>query len=167
MPDKPVNYRGQIMKMFFYNASRVTIMAVQLFFYTACHQKTASHITTNTSNYDTLYSFDITKKSVIQSYDPGTMGAFCKFLQVEVSKVINPKKHSVTFELHYQTDSAEKIFLGSFGLYPSDNPGKFIVPTGGKVNQQGSIILSLILPAEVSSRDTLNISVKKITCRGE
>ena len=153
------------MKMFFYNVTHVGLMVVQFVFCIACRQNISKHnMPQAIINRDTLYSFDINKKSITQPYDQGTMTASCKFVQVEVIHVVNPKMHPVTFEVRYQIEGQEKILLGSFSLYPSDNPGKFIVPTQGKLSKPGSIILSLIVPPEVLPGDTLEISAKQIGC---
>src|SRR5437016_7600479 len=62
--------------------------------------------------------------------------AGCKFVEVEVAEVRNPQRYTATFRVEYQTKPNEKINLGSFSLYPSDNPGKFIVPTQGRLRNQ-------------------------------
>ena len=46
--------------------------------------------------------------------------------------------------------------------YPADNPGKFIVPTQGKVKQGGAVILSMVIPDEVSPQDTIKVSVRRM-----
>jgi hypothetical protein len=83
-------------------------------------------------------------------------------VQVEVVEVLNPKKYALTFEVHYQPKSNTKIYLGSFSLYPADNPGKFIVPTQGKVKNEGAIVLSMVMADKVNVGDPLKVGVKKI-----
>lgn len=85
-----------------------------------------------------------------------------KFVQIEVVKAVNPKLHPVRFEVHYETADREKILLGTFSLFPADNPGKFIVSTQGKLKGNGSLILSLVLPENIDENDTLQVSVMKI-----
>ncbi|MGH9929109.1 MAG: hypothetical protein ACREA9_07770, partial [Pyrinomonadaceae bacterium] len=60
------------------------------------------------------------------------------------------------------TKTHEKLYLGSFGLYPSDNPGKFIVATQGKLKNEGAIVLTLVVPEKVDARDPVRVGVKKI-----
>lgn len=116
----------------------------------------------NTSD-DKLYYLDLKNPSIVQPINAKSEGSEkYKFVQVEVTEVINPKKYPVAFQVYYQTDTNERIYLGSFGLYPSDNPGKFIVPTQGKLKSQGAIVLSLEIPEKVEATDTLKVGVKKI-----
>lgn len=153
------------MKMFFHNIFNAVLIIVQLMLCMSCNERMSTPHNTigaKTINNDTLYDFDVNKKSIAQPFDPMIMKERYKFVQVEVTKVINPKKHPVTFEVHYEMINNEKIFLGSFSLYPSDNPGKFIVPTQGKLKNSGYIILSLIIPGEVKPNDTLKVTTKKI-----
>jgi hypothetical protein len=112
---------------------------------------------------ETLYYLDNTKPSLTQPIEPvdGRLAAY-KFVQVEVVEVFNPKKYMLSFEVSYQSKSDEKTYLGSFSLYPADNPGKFIVATQGKVKEEGAIILSLVTPDKIEAGDTIKVGVKKI-----
>jgi hypothetical protein len=89
------------------------------------------------------------------------LGHQYQFVQVEVVKVINPQKYPLIFYVHYQSINNVKILLGSFSLYPSDNPGKFIVATQGKLDKEGSIIVSLQIPAKINAGDKLEEALKK------
>jgi hypothetical protein len=116
-----------------------------------------------TKHDDNLYNLDISHSSIsqpIESTKDKVEGA--KFAQVEVAEVLNPKRYALTFEVYYQPTSAEKIYLGSFSLYPPDNPGKFIVPTQGKVKNEGAIVLSMLIADKVDSGDAVKVKVKKI-----
>lgn len=110
-----------------------------------------------------LYYLDLKNPSVVQPFDAKD-DAFegARFVQVEVVEVVNPKRHPVSFQIHYQTKPGERLYLGSFGLYPADNPGKFIVATQGKLKNEGAIVLSLVVPENVASTDTLKVGVRKI-----
>lgn len=112
---------------------------------------------------DTLYYLDANKRSIAQPIEPKDMAQEeHKFVQIEVTKVLNPKKYFLTFEVHYQLESNVKIYLGSFSLYPSDNPGKFIVATQGKLKNEGAIILSLVMPDNFDPKDTIKVTVKRM-----
>lgn len=109
------------------------------------------------------YSLDLRKPSVTQPIEPRSGGhEGYKFVQVEVTEVVNPKKYPLTFEVRYQAKNDEKTYLGSFSLYPNDNPGKFIVATQGKVKNEGAIVLSLVIPNKIDAGDTIKVTVKKI-----
>lgn len=116
---------------------------------------------------ETLYYLDIDKPSIVQPLEPSNMerGGAYKFVQVEVAKVVNPKKYPLTFQVHYQLNSEVKTYLGSFSLYPADNPGTFIVATQGKLKNEGAIVLSLVIPDKVDAGDTIRVAVKKIKLR--
>jgi hypothetical protein len=99
---------------------------------------------------------------MVQTIESRDDAAGRRFVRVEVVEIQNPKKYPVTFQVHYQPASGEKIYLGSFGLFPSDNPGKFIVSTQGKLKNEGSILLTLVVGSKVEAADTVKVGVKKI-----
>jgi hypothetical protein len=112
---------------------------------------------------ETLAYLDAEKPTLIQPIEPSDkIGADCKFVQVEVVEVQNPKRYTATFKVEYQPKDTERVFLGSFSLYPSDNPGKFIVPTLGKVRNQGAIVLSVVVPDNFQRGDVLRVGVRRI-----
>jgi hypothetical protein len=142
-----------------------------IIFLTSCNGRTLelvkngnAGVVTKTEDNETLYYLDIDKPSIVQPLEPENMerGGVYKFVQVEVTKVVNPKKYPLTFQVHYQLNSKVKTYLGSFSLYPSDNPGKFIVATQGKLKNEGAIILSLVIPDNVDAGDTIKVAIKKI-----
>jgi len=111
-----------------------------------------------------LVFLDAEKPTLIQAIQPSdNVGPDCKFVQVEVVEVQNPKQYTVTFKVEYQLKNAERVFLGSFSLYPSDNPGKFIISTQGNVRDQGAIVLSLVVPDDFKSGDLLRAGVRRVT----
>jgi hypothetical protein len=121
-------------------------------------------VTRRVSVEDTLYHLDLTKPTIAQTVDlQGVKDGTYKFVQVEVTRVTNPKKLPLTFEVWYQPERKEKILLGSFSLYPADNPGKFIVPTQGNLSGKGKILVSLVTPSEAIRGDTIDVAIRKIT----
>jgi hypothetical protein len=66
-----------------------------------------------------------------------------RFVEVDIPEVVNPRSVELAFQVHYQQDGSEPAYLGGFSLFPPDRPGRFIVPTQGKVEQTGRILLSL------------------------
>ena len=116
----------------------------------------------NTKSDETLYFLDLNKPEIEQSIQPGDLKiADAKFVQVEVSEVTNPQNRAAQFEVRYQPKEGEKVFLGVFSLFPPNNPGKFIVPTHGKVKPEGKIILSLVKPEGLKAGDVVRVGVKK------
>jgi hypothetical protein len=113
---------------------------------------------------DTLYYLDLAKSTVEQPVDfSAATSRTPKFVQIEVARVTNPKKIAVSFEVWYEPQDKAKVFLGSFSLYPSDNPGKFIVPTHGRLSDHGVIRVSLVTMEETHARDIVKVALKKIT----
>ena len=90
-----------------------------------------------------------------------------KFVEVTVTSVENPGKHSVSFEVYYVAPNNERIFFGTFSLFPADNPGRFIVPTQGKLKGGGKLILTLVLPPEVRDTDPIKVTAREMKLREE
>jgi len=113
---------------------------------------------------DTLYYLDLVNSTIEQPLDLAAVRAgAAKFVQLEVARVTNPGKIPLSFEVWYESKDKAKILLGSFSLYPSDNPGKFIVPTQGKVNDQGVIRVSLVTLEKTNTRNMVRVALKRIT----
>ena len=114
----------------------------------------------NDKNDQAVFSLDLQNPEITQKIRPGDGDpATARFVQVEVIKVTNPQKRPAQFQVHYQPNDGEKILLGAFSLYPPDNPGKFIVPTQGKVKAEGQLILSLVKSDEVVAGDVVKVDV--------
>lgn len=113
-----------------------------------------------------LYRLDVKNPTLVQAVEPSDHAQDGKFVQVEVVEVKNPKNLVATFKVEYQTKDNQRVFLGTFTLYPSDNPGKFIVATQGKLRNEGAVVLTLVLPAEVKSDDVLSVAVKRMRFLG-
>lgn len=117
---------------------------------------------------ETLYHLDLNKTQIEQPVEPGNREVEgSKFVQVEVSEVNNPQKYPVKFEVSYQPKDQEKILLGIFSLFPPNNPGKFIVPTQGRVKGEGKLILTLVTSDQAKAGDTLKVGVKRLQFRRE
>jgi hypothetical protein len=114
----------------------------------------------NNKSDKSVLSLDLQHPEIIQKILPDDGDPTkARFVQVEVIKVTNPQKRPAQFEVHYQPNDGEKILLGAFSLYPPDNPGKFIVPTQGKVKAEGKLILSLVKSDLVVAGDEVKVDV--------
>ena len=112
---------------------------------------------------DRLYYLDNTNPKLSQPIDPARdQVGDAKFVQVEVAEVVNPKRYGLTFDVYYEPSSDAKIQLGTFTLYPADNPGKFIVPTQGKVRNEGTIVLSMVITDKMEANDQVKVGIKRI-----
>lgn len=117
-----------------------------------------------TPKSEAQYELDIHTRSVVRTIGPKdrVVEEGYKFVQVEVTKVVNPEKYAIAFEVDYREKPDVTTHLGSFSLYPSDNPGKFIVPTQGKLKNEGGIVLTMVLPNDPNPSDTLRVTVKRL-----
>ena len=142
------------------------IFSTQVVFHSSCNDRRTSTAkkeqAPSSMNQDSVYHFDTRHPTVREAFDPAVRDGSHKFIQIEVTRVKNPKLHPVSFEVFYQEPSQPRQMLGVFSLYPSDHPGKFIVPTQGKLKRPGVIILSLILPEALTETDTLEITTSKM-----
>lgn len=66
-----------------------------------------------------------------------------KFVQVDVLAVENPDRIPLSFVVHYLPGHGDAVVLGSFSLFPPDQPGRFIVATGGRLRSGGAVKVSL------------------------
>jgi flagellar basal body rod protein FlgC len=121
---------------------------------------TSSPANQNNKSAQAVYSLDLQNPEITQKILPDDGDAAkARFVQVQIVTVTNPQKHPAQFEVHYQPDNGERILLGGFSLYPPDNPGKFIVPTQGKVKSDGVLILSLVKSDRIAAGDVLKVTV--------
>ena len=117
----------------------------------------------NDKSDQAVYSLDLQNPEITQKIlpDDGDPAA-ARFVQVEVIRVTNPQKRQARFQVHYQQNEGEKILLGGFSLYPPDNPGKFIVPTQGKVKAEGKLILSLVKSDQIVAGDVVKVDIRSM-----
>ena len=112
---------------------------------------------------DARYSLDLNKPEIEQPVELAEADvAKAKFVLVEVTHVTNPGNLPASFQVHFEPRDGEKILLGSFSLYPPSQPGKFIVPTQGKVRGKGKLILSLAKSDRAQSGDVVKVEVKPL-----
>ena len=115
----------------------------------------------NDKSDQAVFSLDLQNPEIKQKILPDDGDpAKARFVQVEVIKITNPQKRPAEFQVSYQPNGGEKILLGGFSLYPPDNPGKFIVPTQGKVKAEGTLILSLVKSDRVVAGDVVEVTVR-------
>lgn len=115
---------------------------------------------------DSLYHLNLHEKDIAQAVHPDMLLHHkYRFVQIDVVKVSNPQNYPLIFFVYYQYPNKQKVLLNSFSLYPPDKPGSFIVATHGKIDQEGSIILSLTSPAKIKDGDKVGADVKKFILR--
>ena len=112
---------------------------------------------------DSSRHLDLASPTLTQAL--GAEGALvrdAKFVQVDVSSVINPKRRTVTIAVDYAPPTGPRVHLGSFSLFPADNPGKFIIATQGKLRPEGSVVLTLQPPPNATIADTVRLVIRSI-----
>ncbi len=90
-----------------------------------------------------------------------------KFVQIEVAKVNNPQLIPLSFKVDFQPVRGEQIYLGSFSLFPPNNPGKFIVATRGLLKTGGIVIVTLTPLQQASEGPNIHVWVKPLEFIGE
>jgi hypothetical protein len=112
------------------------------------------------------FSLDLANRSVTKPIGPELADpASVKFVEIDIADVLNPKRIRLTFEVHYRRENGEKLLLGSFALFPPDNPGKFIIATQGRLRNGGAIVLSMRVLDEVGTEDKVRVTVRQISFR--
>ena len=126
-----------------------------------------SQTTSQNSSDGTVYYLDAKASSITQPIDSSMKNATtAKFVQVEITSVQNPRKQALMFEVHYEPTKDQKLYLGTFSLFPADNPGTFIVPTQGKVKNQGALVVSMII-TDKADNELVKVGVKKLQLRNK
>jgi hypothetical protein len=114
------------------------------------------------------YALDLVNRTAVRTVDQGiTAPQAKKFVQIEVTDVFNPQRIPLTFNVHYQATHGEKSLLGTFSLFPPDNPGTFIVATRGKLQSGGLILVSLEPLEQVDEAAEIRVQLKRISFIGD
>ena len=115
----------------------------------------------STQSDATVSYLTLANRSITQPVVPDEVSG-ARFVQVDVTEVVNRKKLPLSFEVRYQAKDNTRIYLGSFALYPADNPGKFIVATQGKVKGDGSIVLTMVISEKIDAEDVVKVGIKRM-----
>jgi hypothetical protein len=110
-----------------------------------------------------VHVIDLAHPSFTQRVDltDGDPEAF-DFVQIRIVRVVNPQRVGVLFAVDFLADSGSRVRLGSFSLFPPDNPGQFIVATQHHVRSSGSIVLSLHTAQPVDASTPLTIGIGSV-----
>jgi hypothetical protein len=112
------------------------------------------------------YVIDLANRTVVRPIEPELAEPESqKFVELEVGAVENARRLPLSFEVFYRDEQQRKVRLGSFALFPPDNPGRFIVPTGGRVRRKGAIVVSLVVLRELRPDDRVRVVLERIAFR--
>jgi hypothetical protein len=115
---------------------------------------------------DAMHTLDLQHRTIRQRIGPELdRPTQQKFVEIQIAAIVNPRRIRITFDVAFQPDEGEKVPLGSFAPFPPDNPGRFIVATGGKLRNEGAIVLSMAVLDETGPDDALSVTVKRISFR--
>lgn len=90
-----------------------------------------------------------------------------RFIEIVVSSVHNPARRRLVFEVGYRDRHRPEVRLGLFSLFPPDNPGTFLVPTGGRLRPGGTIVVRMLPLDSIAPDDSLRIELRRFRLRGE
>lgn len=91
-----------------------------------------------------------------------------RFLSIEVVDVENPELAPVQIEVRYQSpEGGAPRILGTFSLFPPDNPGEFLVATAGGVEEGGTLVLSLVEPPGNELPSSLRVELAELRLEDE
>lgn len=65
------------------------------------------------------------------------------FIETELAAIDNPDLVPLVFELHFEDADGKETFLGTFGPFPPDNPGTFLVGIDKRLSPEGTLILTM------------------------
>ena len=82
------------------------------------------------------------------------------FVQIEVTEVANPKRIPLSFVVDVEPRQGKKTYLGTFSLFPADNPGKFIVASQGKLQAGGKLSVTLTPLQTVKGDEQVRVRLK-------
>ncbi len=81
--------------------------------------------------------------------EPGPVAAEPRrqaFLAFEVTAVTNPRRRPLVFAVAFERHDGAAVALGTFGLFPADNPGRFLVATQNRLAPGGAVVVTLLTP---------------------
>jgi len=106
---------------------------------------------------------DFATATLTQPVDPASAkSGETKFVEVEVVEVVNPATTGLSFEVYFQPAGAPQVLLGTFSLFPANNPGTFIVPTQGKVDRTGTLIVAMLVTEPIPAGTPLKVGIARI-----
>lgn len=121
---------------------------------------------TDLAQNDRLYRLEIKKPEFYQPIDRKIQDPEnYRFVETDIVAVGNPKLYPLRFEISFESAEKENTFLGTFSLFPADNPGSFIVPSQGKLEKGGRLIIKMVVPDDVGERDVLWADVREMRLR--
>lgn len=111
---------------------------------------------------DSIYTIDAARPSFRQPIKIAGKASEKKFVRITVDSIKNPAAVAISFEVYWHAEGRSQL-LGMVSPFPADNPGSFIVATGGKLTGNGELELRLKLPEQWNKKDAVQVKVRPLT----
>lgn len=90
-----------------------------------------------------------------------------KLVQIEVTAVDNPERVPIGLDVIRRGPSGEETRLGSVSLFPPDNPGTFVVATGGRLGAGDVVEIRLVVLGDAPADAPIRVDLGPIVLRRE
>jgi hypothetical protein len=131
----------------------------------SCTAETPGQSSSSATEPAAVQYLDQSQPELTRRIATGKTSTDAKFVEIEVAEVTNPRKYGLAFDVYFQSQRGDRVRLGSFSLFPADNPGRFIVPTQNKIQEDGSIVVSMKIIDPVSEGDSPRVGIRDIQMR--
>lgn len=112
------------------------------------------------------HELDLGNRTVRERIEPDVQDPErVKLVQFDVRSVENPERLPLSFEVFFESADAARTRLGTFALFPADKPGRFLVPTGGRLRQGGAVVVEMLVLQETGPDDRVRVVVERFTLR--
>lgn len=111
---------------------------------------------------DTVYRIDFGQDTLVVPVDVMPQAESNRFVFVEITAVENPEVLPLAFSVSYNDGRRKTVRLGDFALFPGNNPGKFIVPTQGKVGTTGSILIRMLPQPQAKDAGSVSVEIRRV-----
>ncbi|HST35171.1 MAG TPA: hypothetical protein VLK25_00880 [Allosphingosinicella sp.] len=108
-----------------------------------------------------LLELDLQRRALAVPVDTLPRSGEARFVVVEVARIENEANIGLTFAVAFRPAGGTAVPLGTFSLYPADNPGRFIVATQGRVRPGGAIVVTM-QPTDPIGRAMVRVGIRQV-----
>jgi hypothetical protein len=114
------------------------------------------------TNIDTVLYLTSKKNTLSVNVSREESNKAHRYVKIKISQVTNPEMQYLAFDVFFRTDQKKKILLGSFSLFPANNPGEFVVATRGIIIGEGQLLISMTNPDGKPLSDLVKVAVNQV-----